>query len=106
MNYWAKDDSNWREGHYVEEWEVKLLEKLNNELSLVLKMELDAGNRIASINKTWPSQNVNVLMAMPIKKAKRENSEHLEFYEMRTPHDREMGFRHRKDDQHVIFPLE
>ncbi len=106
MNYWAKNDTTWKEGHYVEEWELELLEKINNQLEAILKIELAAGNRITSINKTWPSQNVNVFMEMPIIKAKKENSEYLEFYEMQTPHDREMGFRHKKDNQHVIFPLD
>ena len=82
-----------------------MLEKLNPDLKLILEVELKEGNRISSINKTWPSQALNIFMAMPIIKAQKENSENIEYYELKTPHDREMGFRHKKDNQHVIFPL-
>jgi hypothetical protein len=49
MNYWAKDDPLFVEGHYVEDWELKHWTNLSQTLREFVQDQARRGNKIKSI---------------------------------------------------------
>ena len=49
VNYWAKDDPHFEDGHYVEDWELRHLTNVSAPIRLLLNSEAKAGNKIKVI---------------------------------------------------------
>jgi len=52
MNYWAKDDPLFADGHYVEDWELKRFCELTPDVQAFVREEASRGNKITSIALT------------------------------------------------------
>ncbi len=53
MNYWAKDDPLFADGHYVEAWERARFNQLSQPVRSLVLSEIAAGNKIAAINASY-----------------------------------------------------
>jgi hypothetical protein len=53
MNYWAKDDPLFPDGHYVEDWELARFEELSLPVRSLVLSEAAVGNKIAAINGSF-----------------------------------------------------
>jgi hypothetical protein len=49
MNYWAKDDPLFADGHYVEDWELRRFRALSAPVQTLLRDEAALGNKLQSI---------------------------------------------------------
>ena len=51
MNYWAKDDPLFSDGHYVEDWELERFQELSSPVRALVLGEASTGNKIVSIHR-------------------------------------------------------
>jgi hypothetical protein len=49
MNYWAKDDPLFADGHYVEDWELSRFHDLSAPVRVIVGEEAASGNKIQSV---------------------------------------------------------
>ncbi|CAN7436484.1 hypothetical protein LJR129_002821 [Acidovorax sp. LjRoot129] len=49
MNYWAKDDPLFADGHYVEEWELRRFDALTDAVQAFVRVEAALGNKLQSV---------------------------------------------------------
>ena len=49
MNYWAKDDPLFADGHYVEDWELRRFAQFTTDLQEFVLSEAALGNKLQSI---------------------------------------------------------
>jgi hypothetical protein len=51
MNYWAKDDPLFADGHYVEDWELSRFDELSPPVRALVLSEAAAGNKVETIHR-------------------------------------------------------
>jgi hypothetical protein len=49
MNYWAKSDSLFEDGHYVEEWELQRFQQFSPAIQAFVREQAALGNKVRSI---------------------------------------------------------
>lgn len=55
MNYWAKNDPLFADGHYVEDWELQRFASLSTALQAFVRAEASRGNKLTSVSKGFAS---------------------------------------------------